>query len=294
MKEVVILSGKGGTGKTVVAASLISMQESTVAVDCDLDAPNLHLLLDREERSRRPLTSMKALVSENDCNGCGTCARMCRFHAISLQGKGRGWRALVDPDRCEGCDLCRLICPKQAIEMGEHESGEQMVSKTSNGWLVHGVLEPPAENVGRFASRLKDVARDRAREDGSPLLFVDGPPGIGCPTIASLSGADFCLLVTEPTASGLYDLERAAFLARQMHVPAAVLINRWDLNRSMAGRIESRVAEWGLPLLGKLAFDERVPQSIIRAAPMTKLFPQSDFSEGLADAWDGIRARLGL
>lgn len=295
MKELVILSGKGGTGKTAVAASLASLQGTVMAVDCDVDAPNLYLILRSTLLQSRPYLGLrKAQVCESDCNGCGKCAELCRFSAIQVKGRGNHKKAKVDQDRCEGCALCPHICPQEAIVMEEHKAGEQMLSKISNGWLIHGLLEPPAENSGMFVAQLKKQARSMALEHDLPLVLIDGPPGIGCPAIASLSGADMCLLVSEPTSSGLHDLERAVLLARGMRIPVGALINRYDLNLDQTKAIEMKLMEWRVPLLGLLPYDEMVPLSIARGEPTIKLFPGSGFSQALEAAWAAIKEDLGV
>ncbi|MEM0449336.1 MAG: ATP-binding protein [Methanomassiliicoccales archaeon] len=278
MKELVILSGKGGTGKTVIAASLIKIQPSVVAADCDLDAPNLDLLFNSRELSRAPLIMQRAFIRTDSCDGCGICASHCRFQAIAMVKKGKNRYAKIDLDRCEGCGLCSHLCPQTAIELRGQDIGERFLSKIDNGWLSHGNLEPPAENVGKFAMEIKNAARDKAIEESIPLLIVDGPPGIACTAIATLSGADLCLLVTEPTASGAHDMERVAALAKRMSVPTALVINRFDLNPKKADEIERRAKDLQIEVVSKVPFCEMVYDSLANGKPVVDLFPDSVFS----------------
>lgn len=295
MKELVVLSGKGGTGKTVVTASLLEVLGPTVAADCDVDASNLRLMVESTVERCTPYLGMrKARVEVELCDGCGRCAESCAFSAITMVGSGPGRKALCDPDACEGCGLCQRLCRSSAIEMVEVIAGEWMVSKSAQGWVLDAYLEPPAQNTGRLVSLLKAEGRALAQEKDLPLMVVDGPPGIACPAIASLSGANLCLLVTEPTLSGLHDLGRAIGLARSRHVPCVAILNRSDLCPKLAGEVEEELEAEGVPLMARIPCDESVSESLAIGHPPTRLYPDSPFSRNLRHAGELIRSILGL
>jgi MinD superfamily P-loop ATPase len=295
MKEIVVLSGKGGTGKTVVTASLVSLLGPLVAVDCDVDAANLGLMLGSELQETYPYLGMKkAVVMGERCTGCGRCADSCAFFAITIVAAGAKSKARCDLDTCEGCGLCQHICPQGAIDMTDSQVGERRVHKMVDGWLLDAYLEPPAQNTGRLVSLLRSEARALARRQGQGLLVTDGPPGIGCPAISSLAGADLCLLITEPTLSGLSDLERALGLAQQRRVRTMAIINRFDLHPGTGRRIMDILEAQGVPVLGTIPIDDRVPLSICQGRPTVHLFPDAPFSQRLRGICDELRSMLDL
>ena len=254
MKEVVVLSGKGGTGKTTITAALSRLAAGAVLADCDVDAPNLHLLVHgRRVEEHDFIASRVALLDPERCDRCGLCKKICRFDAVSM-----GESPSIDALSCEGCDLCARMCPSNAITMVDKVSGRWMVTDTPNGMLFHARLGPGEGNSGKLVNLLKRRARRHAIGSSAPLLLIDGPPGIGCPTIAALSGADIALLVAEPTRSGGVDLERALSLCRQMDVQPVLAINRWDLHPEVAEEMEVGAKREGVPLLGRIPLDEEV------------------------------------
>jgi MinD superfamily P-loop ATPase len=251
MKEIVVLSGKGGTGKTSITAVFAALMEGAVLVDCDVDAANLHLLLDPVvEDSHEFIAGAKAQIHPERCGGCGVCVGSCRADAIRLAGV-----ATVDPLRCEGCGVCAHVCPSGAVTLEPRVGGRWYVSRTAKGPLFHARLAPGLDNSGKLVSTLRHAGRERAEREGARWLLVDGPPGSGCPVISSLTGADYVALVTEPTVSGYSDLQRAAAIADHFRVPTGVLINKVDLNSTLAARIEEYVAATGRDLLGRIAYD---------------------------------------
>jgi MinD superfamily P-loop ATPase len=265
MKEVVITSGKGGTGKTSLVASFATLGQPMVLADCDVDAADLHLVLKPEVRKRTVFTSShEAVIRTADCNGCGLCASYCRFDAIrlssvSLDGSSpaaqRAFR--VDGMECEGCGVCVRFCPQDAIDFPERTCGEWMVSDTRTGPMVHARLDIGAENSGKLVTMVRTEAQRMAKERES-LLLVDGSPGIGCPVIASVTGATFVLVITEPTVSGRHDMERLLELTRHFRVPAGICINKWDINAELSAEIEARAESLDLPVVGRIRYDRSV------------------------------------
>ncbi|MEJ2199528.1 MAG: ATP-binding protein [Desulfuromonadaceae bacterium] len=265
MKELVVISGKGGTGKTSVTASFAVLAAKAVLADCDVDAADLHLVLKPEVQQRHEFRSgHEAIIRVADCTGCGTCQDLCRFDAVRTQATESGPRCVIDPVACEGCGLCVRYCPQQAIDFPISLCGEWMISETRYGPMVHARLGIAAENSGKLVATVRQEARRIAEEQGRELVIVDGPPGIGCPVIASLSGATQVLVVTEPTVSGEHDLERVLKLAKHFEIPAAVCVNKWDLNPEMTARIEEQVRAVGAQLAGRIRYDRAVTQAQIR------------------------------
>jgi MinD superfamily P-loop ATPase len=306
MKELVIISGKGGTGKTSVAASFAALAKRPVIADCDVDAADLHLVLSPQVKERHEFRGgHEAVIRPADCIGCGDCLTLCRFGAV-MQTAGAGTAPMfdikavdcndcdfcarscsahdlemikamkdahgnsfgavftVDPVSCEGCGVCVEFCPTKAIDFPERLCGEWMVSETRCGPMVHARLGVAAENSGKLVSIVRREARRIAEEQGRDLILVDGPPGIGCPVIASVTGADQVLVVTEPTVSGEHDLLRVLSLARHFTIPAAVCVNKWDLNPEMTERIENQARQVGAQVVGRIRYDRLVTAAQMR------------------------------
>ncbi len=266
MKELVVISGKGGTGKTSLAASFAVLAGHAVTADCDVDAADLHLVLSPRPREKHDFYSgNEAVIRAGDCTGCGTCAGLCRFDAITKKTRADGAAVYaVDPVACEGCGVCVRFCPERAIDFPESRCGEWMISDTRCGPMVHARLGTAAENSGKLVSLVRREARRIATEAGRDPVIVDGPPGIGCPVIASLTGATVVLVVTEPTVSGEHDLERVLKLARHFGMAAAVCVNKWDLNREMTERIENLARRSGAQIAGRVRYDRAVTAAQLR------------------------------
>jgi MinD superfamily P-loop ATPase len=289
MKQLVVISGKGGTGKTVLSASFAALAPNAVLADVDVDAANLHLVLDPEIRERREfIGGSKARVEARTCTACGRCRPICRFDAIAEDGDGI---ARVDPLACEGCGLCARICPSSAILMEPCVSGEWFVSATRFGPFVHARLGVAQENSGKLVTQVRKKAREIGERDGYDLLIMDGSPGIGCPVIASLSGTDLALIVTEPTPSGVHDLERIAGLARHFKIRAVCAINKFDINPGNTEGIETWCVEQAIPLVGKIPFDPAVVESVARGVPLVE-FSRGAAAQSVRALWDGLREHL--
>ena len=261
MKEVVILSGKGGTGKTSIVGSFAAIAENKVMADCDVDAADLHLLLKPSVKQENEFRSGQVAVIDGEkCTQCGLCRDLCRFDAIN------DFR--VDPIACAGCGFCSHVCPVEAITMRESLSGHWFISDTGYGPLVNARLGIAQENSGKLVALVRRHARELAQEQGLEYIISDGPPGIGCPVISSLSGADLALLVTEPTLSGIHDLERVLQVCRHFGVPALVCINKYDLNEDNTRRIEDYCSAQGVETVARIPFDNVVTEAIVRGVPV--------------------------
>ena len=263
IKELVVISGKGGTGKTSLAASFAILADRPVIADCDVDAADLHLVLSPQIHERHEFRSgHEAVIRQEDCLGCGGCLTYCRFDAVRMNGKAAGEATFtIDSASCEGCGVCVRLCPMKAIDFPERLCGEWMISETRCGPMVHARLGVAAENSGKLVSTVRREARRIAEEGSHSLIIVDGPPGIGCPVIASVTGATFVLVVTEPTVSGEHDLERVLSLVRHFGIPAAVCVNKWDINPEMTERIENKARQAGARVVGRIRYDPAVTQA---------------------------------
>lgn len=286
MKEIVVLSGKGGTGKTSLLGSMACLAENKVLADCDVDAADLHLLLDPVPRSENAFRSgVKARVVAQECSGCGTCHELCRFDAIEMAGS-----AGVNTMACEGCGVCACFCPEQAIRLDKNHCGTWYISDTEYGPLVHAQLFAGEENSGKLVSFVKRQARQLAEESGAELMLVDGAPGIACPVIASLAGADLVLAVTEPTLSGWHDLERVLSLTDHFRIQTFVCLNKWDLNPQMAEALTSSCRARGVEVLGRIPFDAAVVQAQLQGRPV--VLSDCPAATAMASIWAALQARL--
>ncbi|HZD43910.1 MAG TPA: ATP-binding protein [Methanomicrobiales archaeon] len=265
MKRLSVISGKGGTGKTMITAALATILPGPrVMADCDVDASNLELLLNPRVISTRPFYGMPcAEIEAETCVSCGECMDACRFGAISPAEEA----CRVNPIRCEGCAVCTTVCPVEAITMKERIAGEIFYSETEWGPLSHARLEPGAGNSGLLVAEVKKQAIMKAEDRA--LLLIDGPPGIGCPLISTVSGTDAALIVTEPSVSALHDLERVMRVCQQFGVKTSVVINKYTLDEEITARIQASCTEWGIDIAALIPFDERVIKSIRNRQPCT-------------------------
>lgn len=284
MKQIVVISGKGGTGKTIFTASLAALAPSKVLVDCDVDAADLHLLLAPRTVERHEFRSGKtAWIDPALCIACGECADACRFDAIAESGDDFE----VNPFKCEGCGLCARICPVEVIEMRENLCGEWYLSETAYGPFVHAKLGIAQENSGRLVACVREAAKDIAHTRSLDYVIIDGPPGIGCPVLASLTGTDLAVIVTEPTLSGIHDARRVLGLTRHFRIPAGIVINKWDINPEASRKIEALCDEEGVRFLGRIPFSKQVAASLIKARPYVET-AQDGVADAIRSAWNKI------
>jgi len=275
MKELVVLSGKGGTGKTSITAAFAMLADRPVLCDCDVNAADLHLILGPNIREHHEFRSgHEALIRPEICIGCGTCAELCRFAAVKeVTNKTDAAPAYtIDPVNCEGCGVCVRFCPAQAIAFPEKLCGQWYVSDTRCGPMVHARLNAAAENSGKLVTTVRQEARRIATEKGNKLIIVDGPPGIGCPVIASLTGASIVLIVTEPTVSGEHDMERVLALTKHFSIPTAVCVNKSDLNMEKTEQMEKRARLAQAQVIGRISYDA----AFIRAQIQKKTVVETD------------------
>jgi len=258
MKEIVIISGKGGTGKTSLTAAFAYLAQNEVLADCDVDAPDLHILAHPEIIQQEEFRGgIKARIDAEECSQCRACIEACRFGAISDE---------LDVNRfaCEGCAVCSHVCPESAIVLEEAVNGRWFISETRFGPMVHASLFPGEENSGRLVALVRNQAKVLARQRQSRLILVDGAPGVGCSVISSVTGADHVVIVTEPTLSGLHDMKRALKLLQGFRIPASVIVNKADINSDVTGKIEKEARHDGASMLGRIPYDPEVIKAMVQ------------------------------
>jgi len=294
-KELVVISGKGGTGKTSIVASFAALAEKAVLADCDVDAADLHLVLDPTVIKREAFSGgSRARIKPDQCTACGKCREVCRFDAISLDGPSNeiaDTTCRVDPIACEGCGVCAWFCPENAIEFAPAINGEWYVSDTRHGPMVHAKLGIAEENSGKLVSTVRREAGKLAQERDLPLVLIDGSPGIGCPVIASITGADLVLIVTEPTLSGLHDLGRVADMTRHFGIPAMVCVNKWDLNPEITAEIERQAGDRGLTPAGRVRYDHAVTKAQIQGQAVVE-YETNGCAKDVRDVWTAVSGAL--
>lgn len=300
MKQLVILSGKGGTGKTSVAAAFAHLAQdgsfpiNAVLADADVDAANLDLVLRPERMETHDFTGGSvAVIDPQRCQGCGTCEQVCRFDAV-LSPSSEDLRSTyaIDPIACDGCAACVYQCPEEAIHMEPQTVGRWYHSESRFGQLFHANLYPAQENSGKLVTLVKQNARLYALDNEVPLMIVDGPPGIGCPVIAAAAGADLALIVTEPTVAGVHDLNRILQTITHFRIPAQVVINKADIYPEGSAQIEAVCSELGVELIGQIPFDSSVTEAMLSGEPVTAYRADAPSSKALAAIWQIVAARL--
>lgn len=285
MKQLTVISGKGGTGKTSITAAFAALANDVVLADCDVDAADLHLLLDPAVERTMDFTGLPvAVIDSETCTACERCRQYCAFDAIdaSLQ---------VQPAACEGCGVCAYICPVDAVEMQPRTAGQAFVSATRFGPMAHARLYAGEEASGKLVAMVREQARDLADEHGKELVIIDGPPGIGCPVIAAITGVGLVLVVTEPTLSAIHDLERVLGVAAHFDVPAVVCINKHDINEENSQRIATYCQRTDVPIVGRIPYDEVVTRVMVQGKTIVE-YDDGATAERIADMWHRVLQRL--
>lgn len=288
MKELVVISGKGGTGKTSLTAAFASMATNKILCDADVDAADLHLILDPNILRRTDFSAgHTAIINTEPCSECGLCRELCKWNAISDA-------FCVDPILCEGCGVCAYFCPEKAIDFPEKVCGEWFVSETRLGPMVHACLGIAEENSGKLVTLVRQESQKLASERGIDLIITDGPPGIGCPVIAGIGGADAVLIVAEPTVSGVHDMKRVADLATFFKVPVMVCVNKADINPDKTDEIEAFAKENGYMYLGEIPFDPVFTKSMVNRQTIFEYNSQSDATAAIKRIWEKIATQIGI
>ena len=286
MREITILSGKGGAGKTSVAAAFASLAKNVVFCDNDVDAADLHLILHPEIKETHEFDSGTiAKINPESCTNCGLCEEHCRFDAIHPNTTGM---PEVNPFQCEGCRLCERICPVDAITSVQNNNNHWFVSDTRFGPMVHARMGAGEENSGRLVTEIRKKAKEIATDKKAGVIISDGPPGIGCPAIASVTGTDMVLLVVEPSRSGMHDAKRLYELVKSFNIPVVALINKFDINLEITAEIGAFLDENKIPLLGKIPFDPQLVESMVKEQTIVEYSPDSNMSREFGMIWQKI------
>jgi MinD superfamily P-loop ATPase len=287
MKQLTVLSGKGGTGKTSIVGSFAVLAKNAVVADCDVDAPDLHMLLHPEViKAQEFIGSKLAVIEKAKCVKCGLCREKCSFGAITSDLE-------VDAIACEGCGVCKVVCPVGAIALYPRVSGKAFISKTKYGFMSHALLYPGESNSGKLVTLVRQNAKILAEKENRDLIIIDGSPGIGCPVIASITGVDAALVVTEPTLSGIHDLERVLSLLDHFNVATFVCINMYDVNVSNTNRILSFCKENRVDAVGIIPFSPEVTQAMVNGKTIVEYSPKSGVSEEIKNMWNKMSRFLG-
>ena len=284
-RQLTVISGKGGTGKTTLVAAFASLAQNAVLADCDVDAADLHLILKPEILERQDFTGLRqAEMDRQKCTGCGKCREHCRFGAVSEDFQ-------VILDRCEGCGVCRLVCPAGAVRLEERKAGVAFLSSTRFGPMSHAELEPGGEASGKLVSLVVANARRIAEKEGRNLVIIDGPPGTGCPVIASIGGSDLALVITEPSLSGIHDMERVLAVCEHFRVPAAVCINKHDINDTNTRAVEIWCKSKGLEVVGKIPYNDVTTRAMIAGKTVIEL-DEGGIQRDVRALWSKVLCRL--
>ncbi|HMA60211.1 MAG TPA: ATP-binding protein [Halanaerobiales bacterium] len=287
MKKITVISGKGGTGKTTVVANLAYLAQDLVLADCDVDAPNLHLLLNPEVNNSSIFKSNKLAIKDQEkCTNCGVCYDVCRFNAVDPVNYE------IDEYKCEGCGVCVAMCPEDALSLKLLDTGEIYNSTTRFGPMVHANLKIGSDNSGKLVSEVREKAVETAEEQDKDLLLIDGSPGIGCPVISSITGVDLVLFVTEPSKSGFSDLKRVAQVIQHFNIPALAVINKYDINEKISREIEEYLKEEDIELVGKISYSSDVVDSLRNAQLIVEQEQDNKVSKEIEGIWTKIQNRI--
>jgi MinD superfamily P-loop ATPase len=290
MKEITILSGKGGAGKTTIAAAIASVAKNAVFCDNDVDAADLHLIFNPDIKETYTFDSgSKAVINQDDCSNCGLCMDYCRFDAIHLNSSGQ---FEINHFQCEGCRLCERVCPSDSITIIKNNNNFWYVSETRFGTLVHAKMGPGEENSGKLVTEVRRKTREIALKKTADFIINDGPPGIGCSAIASVTGTDAVLLVIEPTLSGLHDAARLADLVDTFKIPVYALINKFDINPEITKKVENYLADKQIQLTGKIPFDTKMVESMIAEKTIVEFAPEENISKEFYSIWEKITLNM--
>jgi len=282
MTEIAVVSGKGGTGKTSLSAAFATINNNMIVADCDVDAANLHLILQPENYiEEKFITGYKAVIDYNTCNNCGLCIKYCRFDAIACH---KGKVAMIETS-CDGCKLCSRICTSQSINMVASDKSRWYLGNYRNGKMIHARLAPGEENSGKLVNIVRDKARKTAKEMGWETIVIDGPPGTGCPVISSITGTNKVIIVTEPSNSGFHDMKRLLELVANFKVKPFVIINKFTLNLDITGFIEKWCIDKNIPVVGKIIFDEEIVHAMLDCKSIVEWLPNSVVSKKIKEIW---------
>ncbi len=283
--EIAIISGKGGTGKSSISAAFATLEPQVLLADCDVDAANLYILFNpTHEEKQIYIAGQTAVIDYEKCTHCGVCVDYCRFDAIHNEGG----KVVISETSCDGCQLCSRICPLEAITMVDNDKSRMYAGTFRNGRMVYGRLAPGEENSGKLVNLVREKAKEIAKKYNLSNIIIDGPPGIGCAVISSITGVNHVVVVTEPTISGLHDLKRTLEVVSKFNLKPWVVINKYDLNSDMASQIELYCTSSGVPVAGKLPFDSSVVDAMVNCKSVIEWQPDSDFSKQISSIWNKI------
>lgn len=287
MKEIVIVSGKGGGGKTTVTSSFAALAgDSAVLVDADVDAANLAIIARGERKERKEFSGgVLPEIDQKLCIACGVCRHSCVYDAINVSADGRVYT--IEPLACEGCSLCVHLCPADAIRKNARLSGYVELHETRFGPLVNAFLTPPGENSGKLITEVRKRGKEIAEERGKALILVDGPPGIGCPAIASMTNCDYLVFVIEATASGVSDMKRLQKVAKKFKAPVFVIVNKSDLQQELSYEIESYAKKHAMIPVGRIDWDESVSEALMNAKSVIE-YPEGRARDQIYIIWENI------
>lgn len=283
--EIAIISGKGGTGKSSITAAFATMSQKVLLSDCDVDAANLHIIFNpTHDEEEVYIAGQTAVIDYQKCTNCGLCMEYCRFDAITKVDE----KFVVSETACDGCQLCWRICPEKAISMLDNDKSRMYTGNFRNGKVVYGRLAPGEENSGKLVTMVREKAKQVANDNSLEHIVIDGPPGIGCAVIASITGVDHVLIVTEPTISGLHDMKRTLELVSKFSLKPWVLINKFDLNENMAQEIEQYCKDNNILFAGKLPFSNMVVEAMVNCKSITEWAPNSELADKIKSIWNRI------